>query len=416
MSTINPLTREMSAKIVYVGPGLSGKTTCLQHIHSRLGPERRGELVSLATDEDRTLFFDFLPVRVPKVNGMGVRLHLYTVPGQVFYAATRDLVLTGADGIVFVADAQEARMEANVQSLDSTKEHLEAHGIDFEKFPIVFQYNKRDLPETVGLEALRAQLNPTGRPEFETVATEGTGVLEALRQAVRDVISALSQRGAPVSSSSRREPEPASATGIAQRLANLAESGSPTASAPSGGSLAASGEGNSAVVRLGSKGADPRSKGFGDLPLMPRGSAASRASQVIALDEIAFVPEVMNPEEQEHVTTERPVAGVSFSELWDVSARAPIALIESCITASRYNDAVHHVASAVASLLARLPVPTDTDMGTRASLLGLDGTEYLRLCRLASQPAESISSADALFALYVLVAARVKLSAANAAM
>ncbi len=404
MSTINPLTREMSAKIVYVGPGLSGKTTCLQHIHSRLGPERRGELVSLATDEDRTLFFDFLPVRVPRVNGMGVRLHLYTVPGQVFYAATRDLVLTGADGVVFVADAQNLRMESNVQSLDSTKEHLEAHGIDYDRFPIIFQYNKRDLPETASLEQLRAELNPTGKPDFETIATEGTGVLEALRQIVRDVVSSLSQTG--TAPAPKRETEPASATGIAQRLANLAE----------GNALMARGSAPSLEVSVPSKSTAPRSKGFDDLPLMPRGAGSQRTQpNAIALEEIAFVPE-LGAEEQEHATTERPVAGVSFSQLWDVSSRAPVALIESCITASRYNDAVHHVASAVASLLARLPVPADTDMGTRAKLLGLDGLEYLRLCRLASQPAESIGSADALFALYLLVAARIKMSAANASM
>src|SRR5687768_12033121 len=154
MASVNPLSREIVFKVVYYGAGLGGKTTTLEHLHATARPEHRGKLVSLATPVDRTLFFDFLPVRLPRVRGMSVRLQLFTVPGQVYFNATRKLVLTGADGIVFVSDSQAARADANLESLENLRENLAEQGRELGKIPLVLQHNKRDLPDVLSLEEL----------------------------------------------------------------------------------------------------------------------------------------------------------------------------------------------------------------------------------------------------------------------
>ena len=159
---MNPLARELVFKIVYYGPGLGGKTTTLQHIHATTKPEHRGKIVSLATPVDRTLYFDFLPIRVPNVRGLGVRLQLFTVPGQVYYNATRKLVLTGADGVVMVFDSQRVRADANLESLDNLRENLREHGRELSDVPHVYQYNKRDLGEIIPIDELEARLTPPG--------------------------------------------------------------------------------------------------------------------------------------------------------------------------------------------------------------------------------------------------------------
>ncbi len=201
MSTVNPLAREISAKIVYYGPGLSGKTTTLQKIHANVRPDSRGQLISLSTEGDRTLFFDFLPLRIEQVHGLTLRLQLYTVPGQVFYDATRKLVLNGADGVVFVADSQEAARDSNAESISNLETNLSELGIDLRHFPLVVQYNKRDLPTALPVAELRRELNRVGVPEFETVASRGEGLLPALREITRLVVKELKarqpHRGAP---------------------------------------------------------------------------------------------------------------------------------------------------------------------------------------------------------------------------
>src|SRR5882724_1830661 len=173
MSTVNVMAREIAAKVVFYGPGLSGKTTTLKKIYESVKPAHRGELMSLPTEADRTLFFDFLPVKVERVGEYSVRLALYTVPGQVFYNATRKLVLQGADGVVFVADSQDPADESNRESMANLEENLAEQGIRLEKFPLVIQYNKRDLPEVMPLDRMRAALNGRGVPDFETCATSG---------------------------------------------------------------------------------------------------------------------------------------------------------------------------------------------------------------------------------------------------
>ncbi len=194
MPVVNPLARELVFKIVYYGPGLGGKTTTLQYIHNATRPEHRGKMVSLATPVDRTLYFDFLPIRVPNLRGLGVRLQLFTVPGQVYYNATRKLVLTGADAVVFVADSQRARLDANLESLENLRDNLREHGRSLEELPFALAYNKRDLDDVVSLEDLEQRMNATNAPSFTTCATRGEGVFETLDAVARMVLDDFEQR------------------------------------------------------------------------------------------------------------------------------------------------------------------------------------------------------------------------------
>lgn len=192
MSMINYASREINCKVVYYGTGLGGKTTNLEHIYSRVNPDTKGKMISLATETERTLFFDFLPLDLGEVKGFKTRFHLYTVPGQVYYNASRRLILKGVDGIVFVADSQKERAEANIEAMHNLYENLESYGYDLESIPFVIQYNKRDLPNILPVEQLRAQLNPNEVPDHEGVATEGTGVFETLTSVSKLVVGALS--------------------------------------------------------------------------------------------------------------------------------------------------------------------------------------------------------------------------------
>jgi signal recognition particle receptor subunit beta len=194
MAIFNYAAREMTAKIVYYGPGLSGKTTSIQYIHTKISPKSKGKLVSLATETDRTLFFDFFPVEFGTIGGFKVKFNFYTVPGQVFYNTTRKLVLKGADGVVFVADSQPGMMEQNQESLNNLKENLSAHGLDWEAAPFVIQHNKRDLPTVMPLEEMRRVLNPRGVPDFETSATTGMGVMEAMKAICKLVLEDIQQK------------------------------------------------------------------------------------------------------------------------------------------------------------------------------------------------------------------------------
>jgi len=191
MSFINYSSREINCKIVYYGPGLCGKTTNLQFIYSKTNPELKGKMISLATETERTLFFDFLPLALGQIRGFKTRFHLYTVPGQVFYDASRKLILKGVDGVVFVADSQIERMEANLESMDNLKINLLEQGFELEKVPFVIQYNKRDLPSAAPLDEMRRQINLLGVPDFEACATVGKGVFETLKATARGVLSEL---------------------------------------------------------------------------------------------------------------------------------------------------------------------------------------------------------------------------------
>ena len=191
MSFINFASREINCKIVYYGAGLGGKTTNLQWIFDQTVSKAGGKMISLATETDRTLFFDFLPLDLGTVRGFKTRFHLYTVPGQVFYDASRRLILRGVDGVVFVADSQEERMDANHEALDNLAENLKEHGYDFTKIPYVLQLNKRDLPNALPVEDLKKALVRKEEPAFEAVAFKGVGVFETLKEVGRLVLAEL---------------------------------------------------------------------------------------------------------------------------------------------------------------------------------------------------------------------------------
>ncbi|NBU21334.1 gliding-motility protein MglA [bacterium] len=191
MSFINYTSKEINCKVIYFGAGLGGKTTNVQFIYEHTQRQERGKLVSLSTENERTLFFDFLPLSIGDIRGYNTRFHLYTVPGQTFYEVSRQFILKGVDGIVFVVDSQPERMGANIESFESLEKGLEKQGYDIHKIPLVFQYNKRDLPGAISIPELEATFNPMRRPYFEAIASSGQGVMETLQSISQLVIREL---------------------------------------------------------------------------------------------------------------------------------------------------------------------------------------------------------------------------------
>jgi signal recognition particle receptor subunit beta len=191
MTFINYAAREINCKLVYYGPGLGGKTTNIKFVYEKTNPNSKGKLISLATETDRTLFFDFLPLDLGEIRGFRTRFHLYTVPGQVFYDASRKLILKGVDGVVFVADSQAARMDANLESLKNLDLNLKEQGYDFKTIPYVLQFNKRDLPTAMPVEEMKKALHSKGEPIFEAIANKGTGVFETLKMIAKMVLLEL---------------------------------------------------------------------------------------------------------------------------------------------------------------------------------------------------------------------------------
>jgi mutual gliding-motility protein MglA len=365
VSTINQATREIQAKIVYYGPGLSGKTTTLKSIHDAVRPETRGQLVSLATEGDRTLFFDFLPLTVEQVNGMTLRLQLYTVPGQIFYEATRQLVLNGADGVVFVADSQPAASDANQESLASLERNLQALGHDPAVFPCAFQWNKRDLPSAAPVATLRATLNPRGRPEFASVASRGEGVMEPLKEVTRQVLAALRTRTAP-------QPRRGTPPGVTPNPVPAEPSTAPTPPGPGAPAAAPTLAGKQTFTLSA-----PLSSGPLPEPPTP----------------LRFAPP--------------PARGtLSFTRLFTTGA-GQLADVEQAIRDGKPTAAVRAAAQGISDVLGGLEVLERSD-AARAALLGIDGREYLKLLRLSRLPEGLATEADALFALHVLVGARLR--------
>jgi signal recognition particle receptor subunit beta len=194
MTFINYAAKEINCKIVYYGPGLGGKTTNLQYIYSKTAPEAKGKMISLATETDRTLFFDFLPLDLGAIRGFTTRFHLYTVPGQVFYDASRKLILKGADGVVFVADSQRERMESNIESIRNLEVNLQEHGLDLKALPYALQFNKRHLPNILSVEELYRVLNFKREPTFEAVAPAGRGIFDTLTAVAKQLLVELRKR------------------------------------------------------------------------------------------------------------------------------------------------------------------------------------------------------------------------------
>jgi hypothetical protein len=210
MANINYANREIIIKIVYYGPGMSGKTTNLQVIHQMVPQEAASKMISLATEQDRTLFFDLLPLSLGSVKGFNTKFQLYTVPGQVYYNTTRKLVLNGVDGVVFVADSQQGKMAENKESMQNLKDNLAEYGIDLAKFAVVIQYNKRDLPNVYSIEELQRELNPYGFPYTEAVAFKGTGLMETLKLISKLTLQRIGQKtGTGAATAEQAAPQPA---------------------------------------------------------------------------------------------------------------------------------------------------------------------------------------------------------------
>jgi signal recognition particle receptor subunit beta len=359
MSTVNPLAREISAKIVFCGPALSGKTTSLTRVFESVRPQRRGELVTLATQGDRTIFFDFLPLHVKQVRGLGVRFQLYTVPGQTFYAATRELVLKGADGVVFVADSYPGAMDANVESWEELVRNVAAMGLDIATIPLVVQWNKRDLPDAVPVTDLERRLNHVKAPAFETISKDGAGILDTFRAISKLVIRRFWQeRG--------RKP------GVEDDP--LADESTEEAPRP---------------------------------PTQPPPAAVSMKLSGTASD--SLITRLRELAESQPSELPPPSEGLTFAPLTPDNEIADVVTVEAAIARGLHAHAVTVAANAVAALLDALPgVPAGDGRGVRAMLLGLDGREYLKLSRIASLPEESVEPKHALFALHMLVTTHVR--------
>ncbi|AFE09410.1 putative GTP-binding protein [Corallococcus coralloides DSM 2259] len=371
MSSVNLMAREVAAKIVFYGPGLSGKTTTLRKVYETVRPAHRGEMMSIATEGDRTLFFDFLPVKVERVGDCSVRLALYTVPGQVFYNATRKLVLQGADGVVFVADSQAEAMDANRESLANLEENLLENGIRLDRFPLVMQWNKRDLDNILSVEELRRELNPRGVPDFETAAANGRGVMDALKTITRLVIKDLrAKRIVPPPRPAQGETAPA---GLEAQLSQHLHHRQPPA-APATSPTAAT------------------------IPAtpVPRTLTAPAPPRV----EPAAVPAVA-PVPATGTRLLGPTSALAPGDLFD-HARAA----EAAFTAGDYTTCVTACTDAVRRAMA---FAGEGSLAQQAFLLHVDGSDLLRLQGLATLPQLRVD--DAAFALYVLMQVFVRLNA-----
>lgn len=426
MVAINPLAREVTFKVVFYGPGLGGKTTSLQVVHDKAKPEQRGKMVSLATPIDRTLYFDYLPYRVPSVRGMGVRLQLFTVPGQVHYNATRKLVLAGADGVVFVADSQSLRADANLESIENLRDNLLEQKRELEGLPLVFQYNKRDLPDVLPVDQLDRMLNPKGAPAVPSVAVRGEGVFETLDIITQKVLEAFERRPSrphsppPVPLGSAGEGLADALRAIGSEVAAAAEGAAAQnengASVQENDTLEQAHEGRAEPARVAEAllGAslpsepvppsDPllevdAERGHSSVPPPPsaeksdegdegEGPPTAAAPSLIA----SGVPSRISsgvpshgpssvPESGEDVTTLAP-ASFSFAELWPRRERDAVFAAEGAMAAGDYRRAVELLDGlASRTTLAAVSLVGVADTGTAATafaplLLGVNGPRY----------------------------------------
>ncbi|QSQ27770.1 GTP-binding protein [Pyxidicoccus parkwayensis] len=378
MSSVNLMAREVAAKIVFYGPGLSGKTTTLRKIYETVRPAHRGEMMSIATEGDRTLFFDFLPVKVERVGDCSVRLALYTVPGQVFYNATRKLVLQGADGVVFVADSQPEAMDANRESLANLEENLFEHGIRLDRFPLVMQWNKRDLEGVLPVDVLHKELNPRGVPEFETAAANGRGVLDTLKAITRLVIKDLRAK--------RIVPPPRPTT-------------------PAGGPQPAGLE-----AQL-TQHLQNRQQPHVQQPAAPMGFVGGSAPALAPTPVPRVAPvSVVPPPRMEAAPVAAPQTGPKL--LGAASALAPGDMFDHARAAEAAfmsGDYATCVAACTDAIRRALAYAGEGSLTQQAYLLRVDGADLLRFQGLATQ--QHIRVDDAAFALYVLMQVFVRLNA-----
>jgi signal recognition particle receptor subunit beta len=401
MASVNPLSRELVFKIVYYGPGLGGKTTTLEHIHATAKPEHRGKLVSLATPVDRTLYFDFLPVRLPPVRGMNVRLQLFTVPGQVYFNATRKLVLTGADGVVFVSDSQLVRADANLESLENLRDNLADQGRDLAAMPIIFAHNKRDLPDLLPVEELDSMLNPFGAPSIPTSAKLGEGVYETLEKICERVLDAFKDKLPEIPEGEIGQSFEAVEGGLVMALRDATARAEP----PDDVLVARIGAGGEHPSIPPEPSSDPLplvpQEGFGSRSLGSLADSAPRPSDhgVLANGADVLPPHATQPKE---APASAPVAsfapegstaaptlvrsdaptGVSFAALWPEGEQEMVRDVEEAISRGRYWRAIELCETLVSRVLAGaagLFGTTDAprDAAVVPMLLGLDGRRYL---------------------------------------
>lgn len=376
MAALNPLTRELVFKIVFYGPGLGGKTTTLQTIHARTKPEFRGKMVSLATPTDRTLYFDFLPLRLPKVRNLSVRLQLFTVPGQVYFTATRKLVLTGADGIVFVADSQNARMDANQESLDDLNGNLAEHGRSLSQTPHAFQWNKRDLADVATVEELDRRFNLFAAPATGTVATSGEGVFDALDKITQLVLenykAQMPRGGGSVPLLDAED------SGLEVAVRGLAESPLPR---PLPAPVARTPEPPSARP--------PDSRPLPAAPpVQPERAPSSPGMPAVVASPLP--PSPSRPDLTAASVSAEPIAvrGVSFAALWPEGERADVRAAETELVRGSWGPAVLRCDVVVARTLAAAAslaggaAEAPRDPALVAVLLGIDGPAYLRFRQL----------------------------------
>ncbi len=370
MSSINLFTREISIKIVYYGPGLGGKTSSLQYIHRALKADSRGQLVSLATGADRTLYFDFLPVKLPKLRGYAIRVQLYTVPGQVHYNSTRKLVLAGADGIVFVADSQPDRAAANVESLDNLVENLAEQGLRLEQVPHAIQLNKRDVAGVMPAAEMAARLNLHRAPVFETVATAGKGVFDALKSITTLVLTDLRRRGLwdggqPTKQAPKEFDKEKEGESITHKLQALSEAAEAMQKLPDNAPAAAP----EARPSSGQSGLSP-------LPMRLPGAGTPPLSELLP----------HGPAREQVVSVEDEIARGDFAQAIRVAARVFADAASQAAAAGGEDPPVLH-----------------------ALMLGIPGERYLRFREVFRRAeAGAASSADALFALFFLVDATLR--------
>ena len=374
MASVNPLSRELVFKIVYYGPGLGGKTTTLEHIHATAKPEHRGKLVSLATPVDRTLYFDFLPVRLPPVRGMNIRLQLFTVPGQVYFNATRKLVLTGADGIVFVSDSQLVRADANLESLENLRDNLADQGRDLSQMPMVYAHNKRDLPDLLPVPELDSMLNPFGAPSIATSAKLGEGVYEALEKIAEQVLDSFKDRLPEIPEGEIGQSFEAIEGGLVMALRDVTQRDEPPSDV--------------VVARIGAGGEHPSipppsAPEPGPLPLIPqpaegRGFAPSEPAGEPSVEPATTT---MGSAAPTLLRDEKPT-GVSFAELWPEGEQDTVRDVEEAISRGRYWRAIELCEALVSRVLAGAAGLFGTTEAPRDAavvpiLLGLDGRRYL---------------------------------------
>ncbi|WP_438000811.1 Rab family GTPase [Sorangium sp. So ce185] len=432
MASVNPLSRELVFKIVYYGPGLGGKTTTLEYLHATAKPEYRGKLVSLATPVDRTLYFDFLPVRLPQLRGMNVRLQLFTVPGQVYFNATRKLVLTGADGIVFVSDSQAVRADANVESLENLRENLAEQGRELQHVPLVFQHNKRDLPDLLPLEELDAMLNPFRAASLATSAKTGLGLYEGLEEISATVLRAFESRLPDAMGSglggfdaiegglvtALRDASPPPSAPLDAVISRLAPPSRPWSTMPPNSTIGDPSEGEAApgAAAPPSAGAAPRSAGVRDP--VSRGIPSSLRLAARRLAASAEAPATARADGPSAATRHLAQPGLSFVALWPTAEREAVAEVEAAIAAERYAVALERCGALVAGILAKaaeLAGATDAprDPAAVPALLGLDGRRYLgfRAALRRAQTGGEVTERDALKAFAFVIEARLAESA-----